>query len=344
LYNASVSASWVPDIWGKVRRQVESDVASAQASAADLASATLSAQATLAIDYFELRTNDATKRLLEETVDAFTLSLQITQNRYRAGTAAKTDVVQAQSQLEQTRAQLIALGVQRAQLEHAIAVLVGKPPADLSIAPAPLAMDIPDIPTVVPSVLLERRPDVASAERKMAAANAQIGVAIAAYYPDLTLSGTYGFSNTMLGQLLRTSSAIWAFGPQLAGTLLDFGARSAQVDFARAGFDLTVADYRQTVLASFQQVEDQLAALRILALQAQVQDTAVRLAEEAERLTLNQYKAGTVSYTNVITAQTTALADKQTALGVQQGRLVASVTLIEALGGGWSTAQLSDRE
>jgi NodT family efflux transporter outer membrane factor (OMF) lipoprotein len=339
-YDLSAAASWVPDVWGRIRRSVESATANAQASAADLASARLSAQALLATDYFQLRIDDELKRLLEDTADAYERSLEITRNRYAQGVAARSDVVQAQAQLETTRAQAIAVGVQRAELEHAIAVLVGKPPAEFSIAPAPLEMAVPVIPPGLPSTLLERRPDIAAAERIVAASNAEIGVAVAAYYPDITLSASYGFVGTALSSLLQASNAVWAFGPQVAATLFDGGLRSAQVAAAEATYDQSVANYRQTVLTGFQQVEDNLAALRILAQQAEVQATAVKDAEEAQRLILNQYKAGTVAFTSVITAQATALASEQVALDIMASRLAASVALVEAVGGGWNAADL----
>jgi NodT family efflux transporter outer membrane factor (OMF) lipoprotein len=340
-YAGSVGASWEIDIWGKIRREVESAKAGAEVSAADLAAAKLSLQAELATDYFQLRTEDELARLLNATVDAFTRSLQIVQNRYDVGVAAKTDVASAQAQLESTRAQAINVGVLRSQLEHAIAVLIGKPPADFAVAPAPsVASVVPLTPPGLPSALLERRPDIAAAERQMAEANAQIGVAIAAYFPTISLSGSYGFASTVLSTLFTPDSLVWAVGPSLAETLFDGGLRGAQVEAAKASFDQTVALYRQTVLTAFQQVEDQLAALRILAEQAAVQDGAVKAAEEAERLTLNQYEAGTVDYTSVITAQANALASRQTALNILQNRVTASVALISALGGGWDASQL----
>ena len=339
-YDLSADASWTLDVWGRIRRTVESQEADAQASAADLASAQLSAQATLASDYLALRIDDQLKKLLEDTAEAYARSLQITRNKYASGVAARSDVVQAQAQLESTQAQAIAVGVQRAQLEHAIAVLIGKPPADFSIAPAPFTLAAPLIPPGVPSALLERRPDIAAAERLVAAANAQIGVAVAAYYPDITLSASYGFAGTALSSLVQASNAVWSFGPQIAATLFDGGLRSAQVAAATATYDQSVANYRQTVLTGFQQVEDNLAALRILAQQADVQAVAVRDSEEAARLVLNQYQAGTVDYTSVITAQAAALASEETALSVLNSRLSASVALIEALGGGWDASDL----
>jgi NodT family efflux transporter outer membrane factor (OMF) lipoprotein len=336
----TADVSWTIDLWGRIRRTIESNLASAQASAADLANARLSAQAALATLYFELRIADEQQRLFDAAVVAFTQSLQITRNQYTAGIVGQADVVTAETQLEQTRAQAIAVGVQRAQFEHAIASLVGKPPADFAIEPMPLATAVPVAPTDIPSSLLERRPDIAAAERLMAANNAQIGVAEAAFYPDLTLSGSYGFASSGLSKLLRASNSFWSVGPQLAETIFDAGLRSAQLEAARAVYDQTVASYRQTVLTAFQQVEDELAALRILAQQAVVEANAVRLAREAERLTLNQYQAGTVAYTAVITAQTTALNNEETAVNILQSRLVASVALIQALGGGWRAEEL----
>lgn len=343
-YSLSFGASWEPDIWGRIRRTVESDVASAQASAADLASARLSAQATLAIDYFEYRAQEELKRLLDRTVEDFARSLEITQNQYKVGVAARADVLSAQTQLMNTQAQAINADVLRTQLEHAIAVLVGEPPASFSIAAGPLATEVPTVPTGLPSALLERRPDIAAAERRMAAANAEIGVAIAAYFPNLTLSGSYGFSGSMIGNLISTPNRFWSFGPTLAETIFDAGARSAQVEQFRALFEENVANYRQTVLTGFQQVEDELSGLRILADQATVEDAVVKTAQEAERLTLNQYKAGTVPYSSVITAQTTALTTEQTALSVLRSRLIASVTLVEVVGGGWDQGQLPTRD
>jgi len=336
----TADASWSVDLWGRIRRTVESDVANAQASAADLANARLSAQGQLATLYFELRAADEQKRLLDASVEAFTQSLQITRNQYTVGVAAPTDVVTAETQLEQTRSQAIAVGVQRAQFEHAIATLIGKPASDFSLAVAPMPSGVPIEPPGVPSALLERRPDIAAAERLMASSNAQIGVAVAAFYPDLTLTGSYGFASSGLSKLFRASNSLWSVGGQVVQTVFDAGLHTAQLDAAKAAYDQSVATYRQTVLTAFQQVEDELAALGILARQAEVQANTVRLAREAERLTLNQYRQGTVAYTAVITAQTTRLSNEETALTIQQSRLLASVALIEALGGGWSAQQL----
>jgi NodT family efflux transporter outer membrane factor (OMF) lipoprotein len=338
------SASWDLDIWGKIRRTVESDVANAQASEADLAAARLSAQATLATDYIELRVADELKQLLDETVAGFQRSLQITQNQYTVGVVAKTDVITAETQLEGAQSQQIAVAATRASLEHAIAVLVGKPPADFSLEPAKLGALVPVVPTGVPSTLLERRPDVAAAERTMAAMNAQIGVATAAYFPDLTLNGSYGFVSNVVSGLVKTPNSIWSLGGTATETLLDFGARPAVVRQARAAYDAAVANYRQTVLTAFQQVEDQLATLRVLEQQYQVQDQATKSANLAAQMTLNQYRAGTVAYTSVVQQQSIALNDAQTLLTIRQNRLTASVALIQALGGGWDAASLGTRQ
>ena len=339
-YGASISGSWEPDIWGKVRRSVESEVAGAQATAAVLASARLSAQTSLAIDYFQLRAQDELKRLLDAAVVAYGQSLQIAQNRYNAGVAAKADVVTAQTQLLTARAQSINADILRAQLEHAIAVLIGQPPTSFALEPAPLATDVPTVPAGLPSTLLERRPDIADAERRVAAANAQIGVAISGFFPNLNLSGSYGYTSSTIGSLFALSSRVWSVGPSLAETLFDAGAHSAQVAQARAAYDQNVADYRQSVLTAFQQVEDFLAGLRILSQQSVVERDLVASAQEAELLTLNQYKAGTVPYSSVITAQTTALNSRESALSVLENRLIESVSLISALGGGWDASRL----
>ncbi len=342
-FSTSASASWVPDLWGKIRRTVEGDVASAQASAGNLASARLSAQGALASDYLQLRLSDELMRLLDAVASFYTESLRITGNQYRAGTTDQSAVAQAEAQLESTQAQAIAVGVTRAQLEHAIAVLIGKPPADFSIPPTEAKIAVPVIPPEMPSALLERRPDIAASERLMAAANAQIGVAVAAFFPNITLTGDSGTSALSLNRLLATTSRFWSFGSTLVQTIFDAGARSAQVEQARAVFDQDVATYRQTVLTAFQQVEDQLAALRILAQEAEVQDKAVAAAFEAARIINNQYLAGTVAYTNVIVADQTALGNAETAVSIRQSRLVASAALIQALGGGWDVTQLPSR-
>jgi len=343
-FSTSASASWVPDLWGKIRRTVESDVASAQVSAGDLATARLAAQGALASDYLQLRVADELKRLLDATAKAYAESLRITRNQYAVGAASQSDVAQAATQLRSTEAQAIAVGVTRAQLEHAIAVLIGKPPAELSIAPTEVVTEVPDIPAGLPSALLERRPDVAAAERRMAAANAQIGVAVAAFYPTITLSAAYGVSSSLINKLFIDQARFWAFGSSLVETVFDAGARNAIVKEALAFFDQTIANYRQTVLTAFQQVEDQLAAQRILAQEAATQAAAVTSAREAVRIINNQWLAGTVNYTSVVVAQATALANEETALNIRQSRLVASAALIQDLGGGWDVTQLPSRE
>jgi NodT family efflux transporter outer membrane factor (OMF) lipoprotein len=344
FFSSSVAASWTPDLWGQVRRTVEANVATAQASAGDLANARLSAQGTLAGDYLQLRVADELKRLLDDSATAFAESLRITRNQYAAGTAAQSDVSQAEAQLQSTQAQAIAVGVTRAQFEHAIAVLIGVPPAELTIAPAKFADEVPEIPAGLPSALLERRPDIAAAERTMQTANAEIGVQVAAFYPTITLSGDAGTAALTLSKLLSQSSQFWSYGANLVDTVFDAGLRNAQVHAAVAVYDEDLANYRQTVLTAFQQVEDQLAALRILAEQAKAQDAAVVSAREAQRIINNQYLSGTVAYTSVIVAEQTALGDAETALTIRQNRLTASASLIQALGGGWDASQLPSRE
>ena len=341
--SVALNSSWEIDLWGRLRRALESSAANAQASAADLAAARLLAQAELASSYFQLRVLDAQKQLLGDTVTAFDKSLELTRNRYAAGVAAKVDVVQAETQLKSTLAQSIDTGVQRAQLEHAIAILVGKPPSEFAIAPVPLAVTMPRIPLGLPSELLERRPDVAAAERRAAAANAQIGVAKTAYFPSLTLSASYGSRSAVASQLFTLPSGFWSIGPTLAQSIFDAGLRRALTEQAIAAYDATVAQYRQAVLAGFQEVEDNLAALHILEEEAKVQDEAVRAARESVVLTTNQYKAGTVSYNNVVTVQTTQLNNERVAVGILGRRLVAAATLVKALGGGWDAAVLAQK-
>jgi NodT family efflux transporter outer membrane factor (OMF) lipoprotein len=343
-YSLTGNVTWDLDVWGRIRRQVESNVAGAQVSAADLANATLSAQATLATDYFDLRAEDALSKLLADTVTAYKRALEITQNQYHAGTTSSIDYVTALALLQSTQAQLIAVGVQRQQFEHAIAVLTGQPPANLTLPPAPLATDVPVVPAGLPSALLERRPDIAAAERAMQQENALIGVEVAAFYPDISLSALGGFAGNPLGQLFNSSNQLWSLAASGTETLFEGGLRSASVAAARATYESSVATYRQTVLTAFQQVEDQLSSLRILALQAKAQAIAVDSNSRAVKATLNAYVAGTVPYTSVVTEQTLLLSNEQTALAVQQSRLVASVALIEALGGGWSTADLPHRD
>ena len=332
--------SWEIDVWGRIRRQIESDSAAAQASAADLMSARLSAQSSLVTNYFQLRISDARRRVLQESVAAYGRSLEIVRNQFDAGTVSRVDLAQAQTQYDQTRAQLVAEGVNRAQFEHAIAAQIGRTPAEVSVALAPPPRDVPTVEAGVPSALLERRPDIAAAERQMQAANAQIGVAVAAYFPDITLNASINFVSTVLANLLSIANAVWSFGPQLAGTAIDGGGRAAQVEGARANYDKTVATYRQTVITAFQQVEDALAQQRILEQQEEVQRSALAAARDAERLAMNQYRAGTVPYTTVVQTQAAALQNELSVLAVRQNRLVASATLVTALGGGWRDVEL----
>jgi NodT family efflux transporter outer membrane factor (OMF) lipoprotein len=335
------SVDWTPDIWGKIRREVEGDVAASQVSAADLANATLSAQAALASDYVDLRASDALIVLYQQTVAADQRSLAITQNQAAAGVAAPSDVLTAQTQLDGAQAQLISAGQARAQYAHAIAVLVGHAPADLSLAPGELMQAVPVAPVAVPSLLLQRRPDIAAAERAMAAANAQIGVAVAAYYPTISLSALGGFSADPINGLFNTANALWSLGANASETLFDGGTRSATVAAAQAGYEQSVETYRQTVLTSFQDVENDLSDLRILQQQAAVEARAVADAGRAVQIALNEYQAGTVTYTTVVTAQLTFLGDQQTALSVQQNRLLASIALFQDMGGGFSAASLA---
>ncbi len=332
-----VNLSWEADVWGRIRRTVEASRDSAEASAADLESARLSAQSALAQAYFQLRTVDTQRQLLEATVTAYQKSLDLTQNRYSSGVAGKADVLQSQTQLESTKAQLIDLGVQRSQLEHALALLIGKPPSAFSLVAAPFKPVPPAVPVGLPSELLERRPDIAAAERRAAAANAQIGVAKAAFFPRFTLSLLGGYESGDLSQWLTWPSHFWSLGPALAQTLFAGGSLQALTDQARAAYDGAVASYRQTVLTGFQEVEDNLAALRILEGEALVQDAAVKAAQQALTVTMNQYRAGIVSYLNVIVAQTIALTNERVAVDIAGRRMTATVLLIKALGGGWAS-------
>ncbi len=343
FFSDQVAASWTPDLWGQIRRQVEANVANAQASAADLASARLSAQGTLAGDYLQLRIADELYRLLTRLSKDYAESVRITRNQYAAGTAAQSDVSQAEALWYSTQASAVATGVTRAQFEHAIAVLIGVPPADLTIAPTDMVIQIPDIPPDLPSALLERRPDIAAAERTMAVANAEIGVQVAAFYPTITLSADAGTAAATFEQLVGKTGEFWSLAGSFAETVFEGGLRHAQVEAAIAVFNEDLADYRQTVLTAFQQVEDQLAALRIYAEEAKVQDNAVAAAREAVRVFNNQYLAGTVAYTSVIVAEETELTNLETALTIRENRLVASASLIQALGGGWNVLQLPNR-
>jgi NodT family efflux transporter outer membrane factor (OMF) lipoprotein len=334
--SVSLGASWEIDLWGRVRREVEAASAEAQASAGDVASARLSLQAELATSYFALRLLDVQRKLFDDTVAAYRTSLELTNNRYNAGVAARADVVQADAQLKSALSQSVDFGVQRAQLEHAIAVLTGVPPSQLAVAQrAEYSAQLPAIPPGMPSELLERRPDVAAAERRVAAANADIGVAKAAYFPSLILNAAFGFRSNDASAWLTAPSRFWSLGPALALTVFDAGRRGAISDQAIAGYDATVADYRQTVLVAFAEVEDNLAALRVLDEEARLQRDSVDAARESLQLTLNQYKAGTVSFLNVVIAQTALLAEQRAAVQVLNRRLAATVGLVRALGGGW---------
>lgn len=334
-YNASMSVSWELDIWGKIRRTVEENSALAQASAADIAAARLSAQSMLAVDYMGLRIADEQKRLLDNTVKNYERALEITRNLYHTGVSARSDYLQAKTQLESVQAQSIDIGIARSQFEHAIAILIGKAPADFSIAEAQSIPAIPVIPVALPSDMLERRPDIAGAERRVVAANARIGVAKAAFFPDLTLSGSGGYQSTQLAQWFTLPNRVWSIGPGIVETIFDAGLRRAQTKAAIAAYDQTIAVYRQTVLGSFQEVEDNLAALRILEQEAIIQQGAVNDAKSVEKIFLNQYKSGIVSYLSVVTAQNTRLNNELTSLNIRKGRLIAAATLIKAIGGGW---------
>ena len=323
---------------------MSSNLAGAQATAADIESARLSAQSELASNYFQLRSLDAQRQILDDSVAAYQKSLDVTRNRYAAGVAGKVDVVQGETQLKSTQAQAVDIGVQRAQFEHAIAVLVGKAPADFSIPPTPLTAGVPAIPLSLPSELLERRPDIAAAERRVAAANERIGVAKAAFFPALTLSGSAGFQSNTLGNLISAATHFWSIGPSIAQSIFDAGLRRALTEQAIAFYDANVAAYRQTVLTSFQEVEDNLAALQILEQEAIVQEEAVQAARQSLDLTINQYKAGTVSYLNIVIVQTATLNNERTLVGIHGRQLTSAVTLVKALGGGWNASQLASGE
>jgi len=340
-FSASLQAAWEPDFWGSVRRQTEANVASAQASAAAVANARLSIHAAVAQDYIELRILDDNVHLLQNSIDAYRHSLSITQNKYGVGVSTRSDVLQAQTQVDSTRAQMIALGVQRAALEHAIAVLNGKAPEDFSI-PARDALGLAplSLPPQLPSDLLERRPDIAEAEREVASANASVGVRTAAYYPNVSLTAEGGFQGAILHQLFTTPDRFWSLGASLSESLFNYGQTRDLVKEAKANYDASVANYRQTVLSAFEQVEDELAALGILAQEAEVQSSAVKESAQATVIALNEYKAGTVDYTTVVTAQVTELNARETSLNVLENRLTAGVTLMTALGGGWDAGQL----
>lgn len=325
---------------GRIRRTVAAAREETQATAADYATASLSLHAELAIDYFELRSADAQKQLLDDTVKAYTDALQLTKNRFQGGIAPKSDVAQAQTQLDTTLVQDTDVTVARAQYEHAIAILIGKPPAELTLLPAPLNLQPPVIPVGVPSELLERRPDIAASERRMAEANQQIGIARAAYFPTLTLDASAGFEGTSILNWFTWPSRFWAVGPQAGETLYDGGRRRAGMEGALANYDGAVATYRQTTLTAFQEVEDNLAALRILEGETQQQQEAVAAAEESLQLFTNRYKGGVDTYLQVINAQTVALSNERNNVDILRRRMDASVLLIKALGGGWNVSEL----
>ena len=338
-FQLSLDASWELDIWGRIRRQVEASRAGAQASEADLAAVRLSMQSSLAVDYFQLRTLDAQKKLLNDILASYRESLALTRNRYESGVAAKSDLLQAESQLKTAQAQAVDIDVQRTQLEHAIALLIGKTASGFSLPPAPLdlALPPPAIPAYLPSELLERRPDIAASERLMAEANAQVGVAGAAYYPRLSLSATGGFDAATIAKWFSWPSRFWALGETVTETVFDGGLRQAQTDQARAAYDATVAGYRQTVLTGFQEVEDNLAAQRILKDESAVLAEALTASRQSLAITINQYKAGIVGYLNVIVAQNAELNSEISSITVLGRRMTSNVLLIKALGGGWKS-------
>lgn len=339
-FSLPFDATWVPDLWGRVRNTVAANSAAAQVSAADLENTRLTVNAEVAVDYFNLRGQDALKQLLDSTVVAYQQSLDLTKALYETGIDSDESVAQAETQLETTQAQDTNLGILRAQYEHAIATLVGKPASSFSIAPITLNSQPPNVPTGMPSQLLERRPDIAAAERTMAESNAQIGVARAAYFPTLTLTGSGGFESNSFTTWLSWPSRVWSVGTSMSELVFDAGLRKATVQQYRAAYDASVASYRQTVLSAFQQVEDNLAALRILSQEIQQQDTAVNSAQRNLGLATDRYKLGIDPYLNVITAQTTLLTNQQTAVNLRIQQMTSSVQLIEALGGGWDASQL----
>ncbi|MGX1126473.1 efflux transporter outer membrane subunit [Pseudomonas sp. HLS-6 TE3448] len=336
-YSTQLGVSWEADLWGKLREELAANEASAEASLADMAAIRLSLQSELVQNYLQLRVLDEQKRLLEATVEAYQRSLKMTENQYRAGISGKDAVAQAQTQLKTTQADLIDLIWQRAQLENAIAVLLGKAPSEFALAASDRIPTLPQVPLALPSQLLERRPDIASAERKVMAANASIGVAKAAYFPDLSLSLSGGYSSSSFNDWVSLPNRFWSVGPQLALTLFDGGKRAAEVDRTEAVYDQTVAQYRQTVLDGFREVENYLVQLKVYEDEAQVRNEALASARESLRLTNNQYKAGLIGYLDVVNVQATALSNERSVLTLLQGRLVASVQLIAALGGGWDT-------
>jgi NodT family efflux transporter outer membrane factor (OMF) lipoprotein len=335
--------SYQADVWGRVRNNVESYREQAQASAADLATVNLSMHADLAVDYFQARSLDAEEQLLTSTVKDYEQALELNESRFHGGVASEVDVEQAKTQLQTTRAQAIDVGVARAQFEHAVAILIGKPPAEFALPPLPLTAPPPHIPVSVPSELLERRPDIAAAERRVASANAQIGVAKTAYYPLINLGASGGFESSAISTLINGPSGLWSIGLSAVGTVFDVGRRRSLNDQAHAAYDYQVAAYRENVLTAFQQVEDNLAAVRILENEAHVQDEAVAAAQRSLDLSVTRYKGGVTSYLEVITAQSAALADEVAAVNILGRRMANTVLLIQALGGGWDRSSLPER-
>jgi NodT family efflux transporter outer membrane factor (OMF) lipoprotein len=338
-----LDVSYQADVWGRVRKTVESYREQAQASAADLATVNLSTHADLAIDYFQARSLDAEEQLLNSTVKEYEQALELNESRFQGGIASEVDVEQAKTQLQTTQAEAIDVDVARAQYEHAVAILIGKPPAEFSLPPLPLTAPPPHVPISLPSALLERRPDIAAAERLVASANAQIGVAKTAYYPLVNLGASGGFESSAITTLINGPSGLWSIGLSAVGTVFDVGRRRSLNDQARAAYDYQVAAYRENVLTGFQQVEDNLAAVRILEHEAQVQDEAVRAAQRSQDLSVTRYKGGVTSYLEVITAQSAALTDEVTAVNILGRRMANTVLLIQALGGGWDRSSLPER-
>ena len=339
-YSLPFDASWELDLWGRIKNTVSASASEAQATAADLENVRLSVEAELAFDYYQLRSVDAQRELLESTVASYQQALELTQVRFQTGIASDEDVAQAETQLKTTQAQATDLGIERAQLEHAIALLTGQPASTFSLPIAPMKVQPPPIPIGLPSQLLERRPDVAAAERRVAEANSQIGIAKAAFYPSLTFSASAGFASSSIASWFTWPARFFSVGPTLAQTLFDKGKRAAVTEQSRAQYDGTVANYRQTVLTAFQEVEDNLAALRILSRELEQQEAAVKSSERNLTLATDRYKSGIDSYLNVITAQTTLLINQRTTLNLRMQELTASVELIKALGGGWNASQL----
>jgi NodT family efflux transporter outer membrane factor (OMF) lipoprotein len=340
FFSLPINASYDADLWGRIRKSVEAAKEQTQASAADLENVKLELQTELASYYFTIRGLDSQKRLLDDTVVAYQKAYDLTNNRYNGGVASKAEVAQAKTQLNQTQAQAIDLGAQRAQLEHAIAVLTGKPPEGFHVAVAELKNTLPVIPVGIPSELLQRRPDIAASERQVAAANAQIGIAKSAFYPDLVIAAEGGLQAGNFVNWFTWPSRIWGIGPQLTQTIFDAGRRRSQLTISEAAYDATVASYRQTSLTAFQEVEDNLSTLRILEVETAKQHEATQAAENSQQLAMNRYRGGLVTYLEVITAQSIALSNERTEVDLLQRRMDASVQLVRALGGGWDVSKL----